>query len=129
MSVQNNVSFNGHVPRSEKRRNTRWALIGAPLVTATNIATMALVDSELRKDSFTATAKACAKDYVKAWRDIFAGGAKYIFRKDSWANAIKDIKTNNKYFAAGVLALDTLAMFGIIKMASDFGSKIRHRKD
>jgi len=123
------ISFQGYVPQSEKKRNTQWAIIGAPIITASEILTEAIVDKDLRKDSFVKTAKESAKVFTKDCKNLAAGFCKYILRNDKLADRVFKMANNDKrIFAVGVL-VDTLATFGILKMAMDFGSKFHHRND
>ena len=123
------ISFQGYVPQSEKKRNTQWAIIGAPIITASEILTEAIVDKDLRKDSFVKTAKESAKVFTKDCKNLAAGFCKYILRNDKLADRVFKMANNDKrIFAVGVL-VDALATFGILKMVMDFGSKFHHRKD
>ncbi len=128
MDVQNDVNFQGRIPRSEKRRNTRWAIIGAPVVTAGSIALGAL-DKNLRKDSFTATAKECTGAFAKDFKVLFSGAAKYVLRNDKLADKIFKLPNTDKRVVAAAFILDSVIMAGILKLVSDLGSKFRHRND
>ena len=128
MDVQNNVNFQGSVPRSEKRRNTRWAIIGAPVVTAGSIALEAL-DKNMRKDTFTATAKECTGAFAKDFKVLFSGAVKYILRNDKLADKIFKLPNTDKRIVAAAFILDSALMAGILKLASDLSSKFRHRND
>ena len=48
MNIQNNVSFQGYVPQSEKRKNTVVALTVAPVLVAGCVASAPLVNKSLR---------------------------------------------------------------------------------
>ena len=123
------ISFQGYVPQSEKRRNTQWAIICAPLLTASQIMTEAIVNKDLRKDSFVKTAKESAKVFTNDYKNVAAGFCKYILRSDNLADKVFKLANNDKrIFAVGVL-VNTLAMFGISKMSMECISKFHHRND
>ena len=127
MSIQN-VSFQGNVPRREKRNNTIIAMIGAPIIAATNYACGVLFDKTLKKDTFTKTAKACIEHHSKNYKDAAIGLCKKL-GKDNWASSIGKLKNSDKRLAAGVFALETLGFFGLFKFVNEMASKFRHRND
>lgn len=125
MAIQG-VSFQGYVPQYEKRRNTNAAIIAAPMLTAITLAGEAL-NKENRKKGVVDTAKACVKSFNKLAINFTAGVCKKVLRNEGWASKVKNVSSNNKWLTAGVLALDTLANFAVIKIGANTGSKIRHR--
>lgn len=127
MSIQNNVNFQGKVPQNEKRYNTNWALLTAPLVAATSIASEAF-DRNLRADSFLKTAENCIASHAKDYKNVFAGGAKYVLRNDKWAEKIFNLKNTNKYLVGAAIATEMLMTFGVIKLVMDGLSRFKHRK-
>ena len=123
-----NVSFQGHIPQSEKRKNTKWAVASAPLLAGSYILSEALVNKNLRKDTFIKTAKECAKNFTKDCRNLAAGFCKYVLRNENLANKVFKSSNNKLTFAIGFL-VETLGSFGIMKFAMDSASKFHHRKD
>ena len=123
------VSFQGYIPASEKRHNTKWAIVSAPILSSSIVLSEVLFNKNLRKDTFVKTAKACAKNFTTNCKNIAAGFCKYILRSDKLANKAFNLAPNNKLvFAAGML-LNTAFYAGIMKMAMDSASKFRHHKD
>ena len=129
MPVQNNVNFQGNVPKKEKQYNTRWALLSGPIIAASNILIDAAFDKELRKDTFINTAKECAKDFTGNWKNVFAGIAKYGLRQEELGNKIFNLANNNKKIFAAAFLIETLFYTGCVKLGMDWASKYKHRKD
>ena len=127
--VTMSISFQGYVPESEKRQNTKWAIIGAPLLTGGQILTEALVNKDVRKDSFIKTAKESAKVFTNDCKNLAAGFCKYILRNEKLADKAFKLASNDKRVFVTGLILDTILSFGILKLAMDFGSKFHHRND
>lgn len=125
MAIQG-VSFQGYVPQYEKRRNTNVALLAAPVLTAATLATE-MLDKSNRKKGIIDTAKACIKSLNKSVIGVSAGFCEKVLRSENLASKVKNLSPKNKWLTAGVLALDTLANFAVVKMGTDIGSKIKHR--
>lgn len=128
MDIQNNISFQGRVPEREKRNNTKWAIIGAPLITAVNIGQEAFLNKGLRADTFGKTAENCIKAHTKMYKESVAWIAKNVLRNDKWAEQIFKLK-HNKYLAGAAITADMLLMGTISKLTTDAISHFKHRKD
>lgn len=125
MAIQG-VSFQGYVPQYEKRRNTNAALIAAPVLTVATVAAETLNKSN-RKKGIADTAKACVKSLNKSAINFAAGFSKKVLRSKNLESKVKNLSSNNKWLTAGVLALDTLANFAVIKIGAEICSKIKNR--
>lgn len=125
MAIQG-VSFQGYVPQYEKRRNTNAAFVAAPMLTAITLAGEALNKSN-RKKGIVDTVKACVKSFNKLAINFAAGFSKKVLRSKNLESKVKNLSSNNKWLTAGVLTLDTLANFAVIKIGAEIGSKIKHR--
>ena len=123
------ISFQGHVPQSEKRQNTKWAVIGAPLLAGGQIVTETLVNKDLRKDSFIKTAKEGAKVFINDCKNVAAGFCKYVLRNEKLADKVFKLASNDKRVLAIGLAVNTILSFGLLKFTMDCASKFNHRKD
>ncbi len=129
MNIQNNVSFQGYVPQSEKRKNTVVALTVAPVLVAGCVASAPLVNKSLRAGNFKNTMKNTAKAFTKDWIELLSKGAKNILRQPKWADKIAKCAENDKRIFAAGFVIESLAAVGLGKLIADLGSKFRHRND
>ncbi|MBR6099298.1 hypothetical protein IKP85_06080 [bacterium] len=126
MNGINNVSFQGQVPKREKRLNNIAAVIGGPLAAAGIVATYGMCNKELKCDSFKGTMKNYAKSFTGNCRDALAGLCQLI-KQNKWADKVAQLKnTDKRIFAAGFLGY-SLLLGASIKIGAEIGSKLRHR--
>ena len=91
------ISFQGYVPQSEKRKNTQWAIISAPIMTAAQILTEPLINKEIRQDSFVKTVKESAKVFTKDCKNVGSDFCKYVLRNDKLADNVFKMANNDNY--------------------------------
>jgi len=123
-----NVSFQGSIPASEKRRNTTWSLVSIPALVATELA-LESMEPGVKQDTFMKTAKSCAKSFTKSRKEATAWLCKNVLRNENLANKVFAMANNNKKLFAACLAVEGLLSFVVSKLSMDAISKFKHRKD
>ena len=127
MNVINNVSFQGQVPKREKRANNIAAVVGGPLAAAGIVATYGIGSGKsLKGNTLMGTIKNHAKLFTQDCKNIAAGLCEFT-KQHKWADNIAKLKnTDKRVFGAGLLAY-SLILGGAIKLGAELGSKLRHR--
>ena len=129
-SIQNNVSFQGYVPKKEKRANTAAAVIAGPLAATGIIATYGIANPKAPKvKGIMNKIKNNAKLFTEDCKNIIAGACKYVLRQDKWAAKVAKLANNDKRIFGASFVVFSLLLSGATKLGADLGAKFRHRND